>query len=250
MKLAILGSGTAIPHPRRGASGYACIAADGRALLLECGPGSTRRWPEFGLTFDTVKGVICSHHHLDHCSDLAAVFFGRKVVETCTSWTVAGPVGHRRLVEGLEALYGDSVADAPGARTLLELDDGDAFHCDPFHVEARVVRHARHAIGLRVRQDGRTLAFSGDSGPCDALVELCRGADLALLECSYPSRGDSSKHLTSTAAARIAMEAGTERLALCHFYPECDEVDIEAEVREAGFQGELTLCEDGMLLDV
>lgn len=250
MKLAILGSGTAIPHPRRGASGYACIAEDGSALLLECGPGATRRWPDFGLGFEAVRGVVCSHHHLDHCSDLAAIFFGRNVVEARNPWTVAGPVGHRRLVEGLEALYGSSVADAPGVRTVLELGDGDAFRCEGFHVEARVVRHSRHALGLRVRQGGRTLAFSGDSGPCDALVELCRGADLALLECSYPSGGDSRKHLTSTAAARVAREAGAERLALCHFYPDCDEVDIEAEVREAGFRGELTLCEDGMLLDV
>ena len=38
----------------------------------------------------------------------------------------------------------------------------------------------------------------------------------------------------SQAAAETAVAAGVERLVLTHFYPECDGVDIEAEVRAAG----------------
>jgi ribonuclease BN (tRNA processing enzyme) len=75
----VLGSGTCLPHPRRGASGYACIADDGGALLLECGPGSTRRWPAAGLDFSAVRTILVTHHHVDHCADLAAVLFGRNV---------------------------------------------------------------------------------------------------------------------------------------------------------------------------
>ncbi|HBQ15220.1 MAG TPA: MBL fold metallo-hydrolase, partial [Myxococcales bacterium] len=94
------------------------------------------------------------------------------------------------------------------------------------------------------------LAFSGDSAPCDALVELCRGADLALLECSYPAAHEARGHLTSRTAAEVARAAGVSRLVLTHFYPACDAVDVAAEVRAAGFEGALHLAEDGDVLQV
>lgn len=247
MKLAILGSGTAIPHARRGASGYACIGARGEAVLLECGPGSSRRWPRHGLTFERVRGIVVTHHHVDHCCDLAAVLFGRNVLEppVSTPLLLAGPVGHAGLVAGLEALYGAGVADRHGARAVVELEDGASVSCAGMSIEARVVAHGAGAIGVRVAAGGRTLAFSGDSGPCEALVELCRGADVALLECSYPAARATKSHLNTTTAAATAVAAGVERLVLTHLYPECDDVDVEAEVRAAGYEGALHVARDG-----
>jgi ribonuclease BN (tRNA processing enzyme) len=252
VKLAILGSGTAIPHPRRGASGYALIAPSGEVLLIECGPGSTRRWPAFGITFERVIGIVVTHHHVDHCADLAPVMFGRNVCEPAVSapLTLLGPRGHRALVGGLEELYGAGVADPAGTREVIELADGQRRVVGPFTVDAREVMHVGGALGVRVRCADRTLAFSGDSGKCPELVALCEGADLALLECSYPASRPTTKHLNSRTAAETAVEAAVSRLVLTHFYPQCDEVDLEAEVRAAGYAAELTLAADGMLLDV
>lgn len=252
MELVILGSGTAIPHPRRGASGHALIASAGDVLLLECGPGSTRRWPSFGITFERVRGIVCTHHHVDHCGDLAAVMFGRNVLEppARTPLAMIGPVGHRGLLSGIELLYGGAVGDPDGLRETVEMRDGDRVTVGPFEIEARQVLHVPGALGVRVRCGGRTLAFSGDSGPCPSLVELCRGADLAMLECSYPASRASTKHLSTRTAAEVARAAGVRRLVLTHFYPACDEVDVEAEVRAGGYAGELVLATDGLRVAV
>lgn len=252
MRLAVLGSGTALPHPERGASGYACIADDGTALCLECGPGSTRRWPAAGLDFETVRGIVVTHHHVDHCGDVAAVLFARNVPDppVSTPLLLGGPAGHAALLETLERAYGSAVADRGGGVEVLELGDGDEARCGPFHVAARVVRHSAGALGLRVTLGDRSLAFSGDSAPCDALVELCRGADLALLECSYPADRPSESHLNARTAAETAVVAGVQRLVLTHFYPQCDGVDLAAEARAAGYRGELHLARDGDRLEV
>jgi len=252
MKLCVLGSGTAIPHPSRGASGYACLAKDGSALLLECGPGSTRRWPSVGLELGSVRTILVTHHHVDHCGDLAAALFGRAVVfdeKPATPLVLAGPVGHARLVRGLGDVYGKGVAE-PAAVTIDEIGDGHTRVYGAFRVDARVVVHVEGALGVRVTADGRVLAFSGDSGTCEALVGLCRGADVALLECSYPAARETTKHLSTTTAAEVAREAGVRRLVLTHLYPECDAVDVEAEVRAAGYGGELHVARDGDVIDV
>lgn len=250
MKLHVLGSGTALPHPARGASGYALVADGGAACLLECGPGSTRAWPRAGVTFASARVVAVTHHHVDHCGDLGAVLFGRLVDDTPTPLSLVGPVGHREHLARLEALHGAWVQDKHSGREVVELDDGEAVTIGPFTIEGRHVLHLAGALGLRVRADGATLAFSGDTGPCDALVELCRGADLALLECSYPASRETKRHLNARTAAEMAAAAGVHRLVLTHFYPQCDGVDIAAEVRAAGYRGALALAQDGDVFEV
>jgi len=247
LKLAILGSGTAIPHPARGASGYACLADDGSALLLECGPGSTRRWPAHGITPEAVRGIVCTHHHLDHVSDLGAFLFLRNVIEPPleTRVVLAGPEGHRDLIDGLTEAHGVSIADRRGLHDVVDLSDGDSLEVAPFSISSRHVLHSDGALGVRVDAGGRSLAFSGDTGPCDALVELLSGVDVALLECSYPAARPTQSHMNTTTAAQMAKAAGVGRLVLTHFYPMCDDVDVEAEVRDAGYEGDLELAVDG-----
>lgn len=250
MKLHVLGSGTALPHPERGASGYALEAEDGTFCLLECGPGSTRRWPNAGVTFSNARVLAITHHHLDHCCDLSAVLFGRLVDETPTPLTLVGPVGHEAHLAGLEAVHGAWIEDKHGARDVVELIDTGSVSIGPFTIEAREVLHLKHALGLRVSADGATVAFSGDTGPCDALVELCRGVDLALLECSYPAERETKRHLNARTAGEMAAAAQPARLVLSHFYPECDDVDIAGQVRAAGWQGPLDLANDGDVFEL
>ncbi|MCB9591341.1 MAG: ribonuclease Z [Sandaracinaceae bacterium] len=250
MKLHVLGSGTAIPHPERGASGYALVSDDGAACLLECGPGSTRRWPAAGVDFDSARVVLVTHFHVDHCCDLPAVLFGRMVTSTTARLSLVGPLGHQQHIAGIRALFTPWLDDSTGAIDVVELGDGDALSAPPFEITTRHVLHADHALGVRVQADGATLAFSGDSGPCDALVELCRGADVALIECSYPADRETRSHLNARTAAEVAVAAGVRSLVLTHFYPRCDGVDIAQQVREAGYAGALHLARDGDVIDV
>ncbi len=254
MRLGFLGTGTAIPSPHRGASGYV-LEADGEVLLLECGPGSTRRWPAMGLDFARVGAVLCSHHHVDHCGDLAALLFGRNVAPAVHPGLVlAGPTGHRRLIERLTEAFGDGVTHDD--LEVVELDEGGALTLAGFSIEGHAMAHPRRnadeapALGFRVERGGRRLAFSGDSGPCDALVELCRGVDVALLECSYPAGRESGRHLNGETVAQVARNAEVRRLVLTHIYPEADQVDLRSEVRDAGYEGELTIATDGSWLEV
>ena len=123
--LHVLGSGTAIPHLRRGASGYACIAPGGEVLLLECGPGSSRRWPAHGIELDRIAGIVVTHHHVDHCADLAPALFARNVVEPpcSTPWTLAGPAGHGAFVRALKTQPGKDMLVMSGGNLGQSLLD-------------------------------------------------------------------------------------------------------------------------------
>lgn len=69
--------------------------------------------------------------------------------------------------------------------------------------------------------EGSVLAYSGDSGPCPALVELAVGADLFLCEADIDRNRSSERqvHLTPEDAGAIAERAGVGELLVTHVGP-------------------------------
>jgi ribonuclease BN (tRNA processing enzyme) len=55
--------------------------------------------------------------------------------------------------------------------------------------------------------------------------------------------------LTPSQAGRIAAEADARHLVLTHFYPVCQEAEVEAQATKV-LQGRLTLARDGLALTI
>lgn len=239
----VLGSGTAVSRGPRTPAGYAArIGAE--HLLFDCGPATMLRLGEAGIFFENLGHVFVTHFHPDHVSDLGPLLFARNIpgVRGTAELTVWGPAGIVELHANLERLYGDWVngkqyrlraREFPG-----ELDGAD------WSVRSRVVRHVPGALAYRLEAGGRSVVYSGDTGYCPAIVELCGEADLAVLECSLPDDRAVENHLTPGLCARIGREASVRKLMLTHLYPDCEAIDVAAAVREAGFEGPVIVAED------
>ena len=95
-----------------------------------------------------------------------------------------------------------------------------------------------------------TLAYTGDTGPCDEAVKLAKGADLFLCEATYQN---SSRlypfHLSASQAAELATGGGVDHLVLTHLTPE---LDHRVSIREAAemFDGPIDIAVPGMVLEV
>ena len=127
---------------------------------------------------------------------------------------------------------------------------GGSFELGDLAVTAVPVDHRPESLAFRFADAGGAVAaVSGDCGPCDGLVEVARGADLLVCECSMPDALALPLHLTPGLAARAAAEAGVSTLCLTHFYPECVGHDLEAEAR-AHFDGRLVLGTDLMTFEL
>jgi ribonuclease Z len=91
--------------------------------------------------------------------------------------------------------------------------------------------HGKQFVGPP--QPGRKIVYSGDTAPCEALVELAKGADLLIHEATFAHAhrqlAERSGHATALQAARIARQAGVRALVLRHFSPRYD--DERAEVK-------------------
>ncbi len=83
---------------------------------------------------------------------------------------------------------------------------------------------------------GIRLAYVGDAGRTDNLVEVCRDADALVIEATYSSReadmAERFGHLTAAQAADLARAANVQHLFLVHLSRRYSEWEIGREARE------------------
>lgn len=86
---------------------------------------------------------------------------------------------------------------------------------------------------------GRAVAYCTDTRPCEAAVDLARGADLliheATLDASLAAEAHAKGHSTAADAARIALSAGVRRLMLTHVSSRYERADLLRDQARAVF---------------
>ncbi|MBL8753502.1 MAG: MBL fold metallo-hydrolase [Planctomycetes bacterium] len=248
LQLTVLGSGTAVPVPDRFPAGY-LVAAGHRNLLVDCGPGILRRLAQAGVTLHRLDAVLLTHYHTDHCADLAALLFALRSPHFAgrAPMHVYGAPGLQRLVGTLTEAW--PWLQPRGFELVLHEVTGGAFTAAGIAVTAVPIRHTAQSLGYRLTHDGASLAFSGDADECDELVDLARGTDVFVCEAATPDGQKIDGHLTPSLTARYAARAGTKRLVLTHFYPECEGHDLAAQA-STQFAGEIVLANDLLTLPV
>lgn len=236
MQLTVLGCSGSAPGPGAPASGY-LLAADGFTLALELGNGTLAELPNpFAL-----DAVVFSHLHPDHCADFSALTVLRR-------YHPAAPADRLPVYAPSEAPTRFAAAYGPSEAERLETDLTDVYafhplstgdvHIGPFTVTVSSAAHPCEAFSFRFTHDGRSLVYTGDTGPLDSLGGLAGGADVLLAEASWTHTAERPPdlHLSGTQAGELAAGAGVGRLLLTHVTPWTDPKDVLAEAR-AGYPG-------------
>ncbi len=94
-------------------------------------------------------------------------------------------------------------------------------------------RVVRPADVLGAPRDGRAVVISGDTEPCDATLEVSRGASLLVHEATFldedRDRARETRHSTALEAATLAKEADVGLLVLTHLSSRFAPRDLRAE---------------------
>ena len=102
---------------------------------------------------------------------------------------------------------------------------------------------------------GRKLVLSGDTRPCEAMVEAARNADILVHESTFSdddqARALETRHSTAREAGRVAHQAGARRLILTHLSSryDTDFGRLLAQAREE-YAGPVDVAHDGMTVEI
>ena len=102
---------------------------------------------------------------------------------------------------------------------------------------------------------GRKLVLSGDTRPCEAMVDAARNADILVHESTFSdddqARALETRHSTAREAGRVAHQAGVRRLILTHLSSryDTDFGRLLAQAREE-YSGPVDVAHDGMTVEI
>ncbi|MGH2629887.1 MAG: MBL fold metallo-hydrolase [Actinomycetota bacterium] len=248
MELTVLGSAGTWPGPGGATCGH-LLSHGGTHVWLDAGTGTFARLQEH-IGIDDIAAIVVTHGHTDHFIDVLPAFYARHYGGMgAPGLPFYSPDG---FVEGMRLLVsenGRNVMDEAYAFSTVQ--GGDAFEVGSFRFTVFDMTHIGvNAVGYRVEAGGAVLAYTGDSGPCDAVIEMARDADLLVAEATYQdSSSQAFFHMSATQAAEHATAAGARRLMLTHILPTLDP-EISREEAAAAFEGVIELAQDGVTVEI
>lgn len=231
------------------------------AYLVDCGDGAVQQLAKIGVRLPQVRAVFLSHLHVDHTGGLAALLGLRNQTKVGGVLTVYGPPGTRTLVDGIVAsmepaakagygIPGQPWASPASTVRVVELGDGTRQSVDGMTVTSAQNTHydfapgspddrAYKSLSLRFDLPGRSIVYTGDTGPSAAVERLATGADLLVSEMidvagtlevvrrTAPDmppaerealvRHLTTHHLTPADVAALARRAKVKAVAITHF---------------------------------
>ncbi len=293
LKLVTLGTGGGPLLDAKRARASNLVATKSGVLLVDAGEGSAQRLTEAGYSIADIDAIFLTHLHIDHIADLATFITGRWAMQVPGILTIYGPVGTDEVVRGILQASAPTVLASSGLGTDLSLI-GQSVHvveiistpgsvavsvADVAGLSVSVIENTHfdyafdqspRPISFSYRMDGcdSSIAFTGDTGPSQAVVKFVTGVDILVGEVIEPAviiekmkgmSGYSPKaiaalsgrltqnHLSSAALGELSYQAHAGRLVVSHIVPsDLDDQHLDemsSEIRSIYF-GPVSMAND------
>lgn len=262
-------SGGPIVRAKR-ASESTLLVVGGTLYMVDCGEGALRRLVEAGFVASDVGKLFITHQHMDHVLDLPSLiaydwqFDDRRTIKVFGPSGLAATVAHAlEFLDVGEKLFSPQMPPHPAMKDIVDVTELGPMSSQPTQIykDAKVrvlaVENTHYSqlppTGLpfvprsysyRFETTGRTVVFTGDTGPSAALTALAKGADVLVSEVIQPeamidylrrkTSGDPGtlakvidhmrhEHLTPDEVGKLAEAAGVKEVVMSHIVPGADD---------------------------
>ena len=282
-KLVLLGTAAGpVPGRTRQMTSHVMLS-NGAAYVVDCGMGVTDQYARTGIPFGALKSIFITHHHADHNIEYGPLLVVGWIQGLHLDVRAFGPPPLKQMTEDFLRAYKTTIdfwAEDLKMKPITAVNvqeisaAGPVTQDDNVKVSAILVEHppVKPALAYRFDFKDRSIAFSGDTAPLDAVGVMAKGADVLVHEAMYVpevekyirdqvARGRPVKvedfmahmkadHTPVEDVGRIAQEAGVKTLVLSHLTPAIDSIsdDTWREPAAKYFKGEIIVGKDLMVI--
>jgi ribonuclease BN (tRNA processing enzyme) len=275
-RLHLLGTaGGPTPKLTRSAPAQA-VEVDGFLYVIDAGNGVARQARLAGLDLANIAFIGITHHHSDHNADIGTLLHLAWCDSLSTPVQVTGPAPMASMINSFFDYAGTDIITRredegrPPLRSLIRVEEiaepGVVFEDERVRISVAPVNHPpMEAYAYRIDTAERSFVISGDTAPCDALIQLSQGADILVHEAIHlPSLAATLErsngvrlrphlersHTSVDDLGLIAAAAGVHTLVVSHLVPADAPITEEQWLGPArrDFAGEVILAHDLMVL--
>ena len=251
MHFAFLGTSGAVPSLRRDNTSLVFVGGD-ESVLVDCGGSPIQKLLLAAVSPQSVTRVVITHLHVDHSYGLPSLVRGLALMGRTAPLRINCREEHAEPLRDLLRVF--RILDRPDQFPLVfepvpAVPRAPLGRTGPFTLTASPNAHGPMPnLALRLdAAEAPSVVYSSDTEPCEAVVELARGADTLIHEATY-AEGDGHRHgvhSTAREAGEIAARAGVRRLILTHIDPaHHDATTALADEAHQRFDGEVEIAEE------
>lgn len=252
MKLRILGSaGAELPDFRPPA-----FLLDDQ-LLLDAGTIGSVLSEEDQLKIHT---IFITHSHLDHIKSIPAL--ADNIIIRNQPHTVLVQSSAEVISALQNHLFNDVIwpdfTKIPSAENpviqFITINPYQEYTVNNYRVTAIPVNHTVPTVGYMVKSAGKTLVYTGDTGPTEEIWKYCSDADALIVEVSFPDSmkalAQLTKHLTASMLVEelAKIDIMPKRILITHPKPQYYDL-IHKEVKALAIAG-VELLHDGSVYEI
>ncbi len=269
-RVILLGTGT--PSPDTVNSGPATAVVYGkRFFLFDAGSGIERRINAAKLPINGPEATFITHLHSDHTLGYPDLILTSWLMRRKKVLQVYGPGGLQRMTGLLLEAYSEDIDirinDLEQEKreylrvNVHEIKPGIVYDSAGVKITAIPVLHGawKEAYGYRIDTPDRSIVISGDTRPCDALVEASEGVDILVHEVyageklkpenrpggEYWVQYCKKYHTSDIELGKIASQAQPKLVILTHIirFGATDSVLVNG-IRKGGYKGKVIAGKD------
>jgi ribonuclease BN (tRNA processing enzyme) len=271
------------------------LIVNGAQYVIDAGDGVTRRLAKLRTNFRNIDDIFITHPHSDHISGLGALMSVVYDANRTNPVNIYGPPGTVASVAGLleflnvnsEIRISDGTRTVPSSKVFSGHDVGAGRIFQDANIKVTAVENSHFnfqpgspgygkykSYAYRFDAPDRSVVFTGDTGPSDAVATLAQGADLLVSEVTssideYKEqqirngrwqtmtpeqqagviRHMTEEHLITEEVGKMAARAGVKTVVLSHLPASSDPKDDYkrfAEQVKKQFTGPVLIANDLM----
>ena len=272
------------------------LMVNGKGYLVDVGDGTAKRLTEAGIALPQLHRIFLTHLHGDHVIGLGPLMMFHWVLGSDSQITVSGPPGTQRFVESAHAyvdtpieIFRPQYPPRPQVNEVFVPEepqvasgDGPTLIYSDRNVRVYAVENTHYATlrretpaygrdrsySYRFETTDRSIVFSGDTGPSEALANLAKDADILVTEIidlqlqleelrAIPDTTEKQlsnliahmeeEHLTADQIGKLATRAQVKTVVLNHIVPSnasSEQVARMVATIRRHFEGEVIVGQD------
>lgn len=187
LELLFLGTGNAFSMSGRY---WASILVNDH-ILLDAPPVVVPHMKQLGRQLSKLEYIFLTHFHADHYFGLPFILLDYAYLTPMAHpLNIIGPTGVKDLITQLTKLGFTGVPEKLNGRVELnffEINSSGDYTVAGLDFSAVPMCHGDvEAYGYKFDVNGKKLGYTGDTGPCQGLIELGKDLDILIIEFSNP----------------------------------------------------------------